>query len=61
MIITYFEKGHSKHSTADKFGITSKQLHEWLSNKEKLLHVSPYTQKLNIGAHPNVHSLRLNL
>ena len=28
MIITYFEKGHSKRSTANKFGITPKQLHE---------------------------------
>jgi len=40
MIITYFEKGHSKRSTANKFGITLKQLREWLSNKEKLLRVA---------------------
>ena len=26
MIITYHEKGHSKRSTADKFGIEPKQL-----------------------------------
>ena len=34
MIITYFEKGHNKHSTANKFGIIPKQLREWLSNKK---------------------------
>ena len=44
MIIIYFEKGYSKRSTANKFEIISKQLHEWLSNKEKLLYVIPYTQ-----------------
>ena len=52
MIITYFEKGHSKRSTANKFGITPKQLCEWLGNKEKLLRVAPYTQKLNISTRP---------
>jgi len=50
MIITYYEKGHSKRSTADKFGIQPKQLRDWLNNKEKLMRVAPYTQRLNIGA-----------
>ena len=61
MIITYFEKGHSKRSTANKFGITPKQLREWLSNKEKLLRVAPYTQKLNIGARPKYPLLEAEL
>ena len=46
MIITYYEKGHSKHSTADKFGIQLKQLRDWLNNKEKLMRVAPYTQRI---------------
>ena len=61
MIITYFEKGHSKRSTANKFGITPKQLREWISNKEKLLRVAPYTQKLNIGARPKYPLLEAEL
>ena len=61
MIITYFEKGHSKRSTANKFGITPKQLHEWLSNKEKLLHVASYIQKLNIGTCPKYPLLKAEL
>jgi transposase-like protein len=52
MIITYYEKGHSKRSTADKFGIEPKQLRDWLNNKEKLLSVAPHVQKLNLGARP---------
>ena len=52
MIITYHEKGHSKRSTADKFGIQPKQLRDWLRNKEKLVNVAPCVQKLNLGAHP---------
>jgi hypothetical protein len=31
--------GHSKLSTADKFGIEPEQLHEWINNKEKVLNV----------------------
>jgi len=50
MIITYYEKGHSKRSTADKFGIQLKQLRDWLNNKEKLMRVAPYIQRLNIDA-----------
>ena len=30
MIIAYYEKGHSKHSTANEFGIERKQLWEWI-------------------------------
>ena len=61
MIITYYEKGHSKYSTADKFGIQLKQLRDWLNNKEKLMRVAPYTQRLNIGAHPKYPLLEAEL
>ena len=61
MIIIYFEKGHSKWSTANKFEITPKQLREWLGNKEKLLCVAPYIQKLNIGARPKYPLLEAEL
>ncbi len=52
MVITYHEKGHSKHSTVEKFDIQPKQLREWLNNKEQLLKATPYIQKLNTGARP---------
>ena len=52
MIITYHENGHSKRSTVDKFGIEPKQLRDWINNKEKLISVAPYVQKLNTGARP---------
>ena len=52
MIIMFHEKGHSKRFTANKFGIETKQLRDWIKNKEKLLNVAPYTQRLNIGARP---------
>ena len=61
MIITYYEKGHSKRSTADKFGIQLKQLRDWLNNKEKLMRVAPYTQRLNIGARPKYPLLEAEL
>ena len=61
MIITYYEKGHSKRSTADKFGIQPKQLRDWLNNKEKLMRVAPYTQRLNIGARPKYPLLEAEL
>ena len=51
MIITYHEKGHSKRSTADKFGIEPKQLRDWINNKDKLISVTPYVQKLNTGVY----------
>ena len=51
MVITYYEKDHSKRSTTDKFNIQLKQLWDWLKNKEKLLRTAPYTQKLTTGAH----------
>ena len=52
MVIAYHEQGHSKRSTADKFEIEPKQLHDWLKNKEKLMRVAPYVQKLVPGARP---------
>jgi transposase-like protein len=52
MIIMYHENGHSKRSTADKYGIEPKQLREWIKNKKKLLNAAPYTLRLNTGARP---------
>ncbi|RGB43706.1 hypothetical protein C1646_749501 [Rhizophagus diaphanus] len=46
MIIAYYEQGHSKQSTADKFEIEPIQLREWLRNKDQLMKVAPYVQKL---------------
>jgi len=57
MIITYHEKGHSKRLTADKFGIELRQFRDWIKNKEKLISVTSYVQKLNIGAHPKFSHL----
>ena len=36
MIIAYYEQGHSKRETANKFEIEPKQLRDWLQNKENL-------------------------
>ena len=52
MIISYYEQGHSKRSTADKFEIEPKQLREWLKSKDQLMKVAPYVQKLVTGARP---------
>src|SRR5437764_14206324 len=49
MIIAYYEQGHSKRETANKFEIESKQLRDWLQNKDKLMKVAPYIQKLTPG------------
>ncbi|EXX62284.1 hypothetical protein RirG_163200 [Rhizophagus irregularis DAOM 197198w] len=59
MVITYYERGHSKRSTADKFNIEPKQLREWISNKERLLKAVPYIQKLTTGARPKYPQLAL--
>ena len=48
----YYENGHSKQSTADKYNIELKQLCKWIKNKEKLLNVAPYTQRLNTSIRP---------
>lgn len=61
MIITYYEKGHSKRSTADKFRIEPKQLRDWINNKEKLISVAPHVQKLNLGARPKFPHLENEL
>ena len=61
MVITYYEKGHSKRSIADKFNIQPKQLRDWLKNKEKLLRTTPYTQKLTTDAHPKYPLLKNEL
>ncbi|RIA89221.1 hypothetical protein C1645_825179 [Glomus cerebriforme] len=37
IVIVYYEQGHSKRSTADKFEVESKQLHDWLKHKEQLM------------------------
>jgi len=46
MIIAYYEQGHSKRETVNKFEIEPKQLWDWLQNKDKLMKVVPYIQKL---------------
>src|ERR1044072_4736572 len=61
MVIAYHEQGHSKRSTADKFEIEPKQLRDWLKNKEKLMRVAPYTQKLVLGAWPKYPQLETEL
>ena len=50
MIIAYYKQGHSKQETANKFEIESKQLRDWLQNKDKLIKVAPYIQKLTPGS-----------
>ena len=42
MNIAYYEQGHSKRKTANKFEIEPKQLRDWLQNKNKLMKVAPY-------------------
>uniref|UniRef100_U9TU37 HTH psq-type domain-containing protein n=1 Tax=Rhizophagus irregularis (strain DAOM 181602 / DAOM 197198 / MUCL 43194) TaxID=747089 RepID=U9TU37_RHIID len=46
IVIAYYEQGHSKRSTADKFEIEPKQLRNWLKNKDQLMIVAPYVRKL---------------
>ena len=60
MIIAYYEQGHSKRETANKFEIEPKQLRDWLQNKDKLMKVTPYIQKLIPGSCRNIRSLKLN-
>src|SRR5436853_89717 len=50
MIIAYYEQGHSKQETANKFEIEPKQLRDWLQNKDKLMKVASYIQKLTSGS-----------
>lgn len=61
MVIMYHENGHSKRSTANKYGIQPKQLREWIANKKKLLNAAPYTQRLNTGARPKYPHLENEL
>ena len=61
MMIAYYENGHSKRSTADKFEIEPKQLREWIRNKEQLMRVAPYNQRLNGGARPKYPHLEVEL
>ena len=61
MIIAYYERGHSKREMANKFFIEPKQLREWLKNKEKLLKVAPYVQKLSQGQRPKYPELEIEL
>src|SRR5215212_5953051 len=61
MIIAYYERGHSKRATANKFGIKTKQLREWLNNKEQLIRVVPYIQKLSPGSRPKYPELEIEL
>ena len=61
MVIAYHELGHSKRSTANKFEIEPKQLRDWLKNKDQLMKVAPYVQKLVKGARPKYPQLEVEL
>ena len=61
MIIAYYEKGHSKHSTAEEFQIETKQLRDWISKKSKLMKAAPYIQKLSVGAKAKYPELEIEL
>src|SRR2546421_10220737 len=54
-------KGHSKREMANKFEIEPKQLRDWLQNKDKLMKVAPYIQKLTPGSHPKYPKLETEL
>ncbi|CAB4427231.1 unnamed protein product [Rhizophagus irregularis] len=60
-VIAYYEQGHSKRSTADKFEIEPKQLRNWLKNKDQLMIVAPYVRKLVQGARPKYQQLKTEL
>ncbi|EXX73263.1 hypothetical protein RIR_jg12104.t1 [Rhizophagus irregularis DAOM 181602=DAOM 197198] len=61
MVIAYYEQGYSKRSTAAKFEIEPKQLRDWLKNKDQLMIVAPYIQKLVKGARPKYQQLETEL
>src|SRR5215475_441160 len=61
MIISYYEQGHSKRATANKFEIEPKQLRDWLKNKDQLMKVAPYIQKLTPGSRPKYPELETEL
>src|SRR5437763_1263967 len=61
MIIVYYEQGHSKREMANKFEIEPKQLRDWLQNKDKLIKVAPYIQKLTPGSRPKYPELETEL
>ena len=61
MIIAYYEQGHSKRETANKFEIEPKQLRDWLQNKDKLMKVAPYIQNLTSDSRPKYPELKTEL
>ena len=61
MIIAYYEQGHSKWEMANKFEIEPKQLRDWFQNKDKLMKVASYIQKLTPGLHPKYPELETEL
>ena len=61
MIIAYHKQDHSKRETANKFEIESKQLRDWFQNKDKLMKVAPYIQKLTPGSRPKYPELKTEL
>ena len=46
---------------ANKFEIEPKQLRDWLQNKDKLMKVAPYIQKLTPGSRPKYPELETEL
>ena len=61
MIIAYYEQGHSKRETANKFKIKPKQLQDWFQNKDKLMKVTSYIQKLTPGSRLKYPELEIEL
>src|SRR5687768_6169923 len=57
MVVLYQENGHSIRATANKYDIEPKQVRDWKSKKNDLMHVAPYIQRLNIGARPKYPQL----
>ncbi|CAG8703394.1 1434_t:CDS:1, partial [Cetraspora pellucida] len=57
VVILYHESGHSKHKTAAKFNIETKQLQDWISKKSQFLRAQPGLKRLNKGASPKYPDL----
>src|SRR5262245_33912478 len=61
MIIAYYKQGHSKRAMANKFEIEPKQLRDWFKNKDQLMKVAPYIQKLTSDSRPKYPELENEL
>ncbi|GES99374.1 pogo transposable element with KRAB domain [Rhizophagus clarus] len=61
MIRGNFHKRRANITTKKRHHIEPKQLREWISNKDQLLKVAPYIQKLTTGARPKYLQLEVEL